>query len=328
MKTLDKLLKDQALKNDKSYGALIGHAIGDSFGDAARTPENHFNYGITTDFSDAATWSTDDTDFALLTAQTIIENDGQINIKNVVNSWNKYVAPLSHLNRGGSSEKEGMANIKKGIMPPLSGQYNAYYMSDGAAMRITPIGIVCAGNPEKASELAEIEASLSHWREGIWGAQAVAAAISVAMVDADVNDIIKAAMKVIPDDTWFKFSMDKAFEIIDQHENLEDAWMPLHQALWSTYKAVVPEAVTSAFAVLKLTDGEFKRGVIYGGNFGRDADTIGAIVGAIAGAKNGANNIPEVWKEKTRYPTGTCLPFTNGLDIYEISKKLAGFIGK
>ncbi len=311
---------------DKAYGALIGHAIGDSFGDAARTEKNKFNYGITTDFSDDDAWSTDDTDFALLTAQTILDNNGSISIDNVVKSWQKYVAPLGELNRGGASEMEGMNNIKKGIMPPLSGQYNAFYMSDGAAMRITPIGIISAGNPAKAAQLAEIESCLSHWREGIWGAQAVAASISVAMVSEDLDKIIDAAINVIPDDTWFKYSMETAFNIIDKYKVLEDIWMPLHKALWSKYKAVVPEAVTSAFAVLKMTGGDFKKGVIYGGNFGRDSDTIAAIVGAVSGAMNGAKSIPEKWKGKTRYPTGTCLPFTKGLDIFQISQDLTRFI--
>lgn len=320
------LLENKEFILDKAYGALIGHAIGDSFGDASRTQENHFNFGITTDFSEQAAWSTDDTDFALLTAQTIIDNNGELTIENVVKSWQKYVAPLGHLNRGGASEIEGMNNIKKGIMPPLSGQYNSYYISDGAAMRITPIGIISAGNTKKAVDLAEIEACLSHWREGIWGAQAVAAAISTAMISDDIDEIINSAFNVIPDDTWFKFSMNTAFQIIDKYKTLEDIWMPLHQALWSTYKAAVPEAVTSAFAVLKMTEGDFKKGVIYGGNFGRDADTIAAIVGAVSGALNGASKIPDKWKEKARYPTGTCLPFTKGLDIYDISKQLVSFI--
>ncbi|MGM9974470.1 MAG: ADP-ribosylglycohydrolase family protein, partial [Clostridiaceae bacterium] len=56
------------------------------------------------------------------------------------------------------------------------------------------------------------------------------------------------------------------------------------------------------------------------------ADTIGAIVGAILGAKYGASNIPEKWLEKTRYPSGTCLSFTKGLDIKELSRSLADLI--
>ena len=57
-------------------------------------------------------------------------------------------------------------------------------------------------------------------------------------------------------------------------------------------------------------------GVVAAGNFGRDADTIGAIVGSILGAKYGASTIPAHWVEKPRYPTGTCLTFAKGVDCW------------
>lgn len=326
MKSKDDLIKNESLLIDKAYGALIGHAIGDSFGDAARTPEKHFMYGITMDFDEGEVPSTDDTDFALLTAQTLIECSGKLTIDDVVKSWIKYVGPNKELKRGGASEIEGMANIKRGIMPPESGKFNAYNISDGAAMRITPIGIICAGDPDKAAHYAEIESSLSHWRDGIWGAQAVAAAVSVAMTDATIDEIINTALKFMPEDSWLRYNMLKAIEIINNSNSFEEAWTPLHHQLWSTYKAAVPEAVVEAFAILMLTKGDFKKGIIYGGNFGRDADTIGAIVGAISGALSGANNIPEVWKEKTRYPVGICLPFTKGLDVFNVAKELVKLI--
>lgn len=326
MKSKDELLKDKNFIFDKAYGALIGHAIGDSFGDAARTPESHFKFGIMMDFDENEVPSTDDTDFALLTAQTLIECKGELTTEAVVNSWIKYVGPNKELKRGGSSEIEGMANIKRGLMPPESGKYNAYNISDGAAMRITPIGIICAGDPEKAARLAEIESSLSHWRDGIWGAQAVAAAVAVAIADASVDEIINTAIRFMPEDSWLRYNMLKAMDIINQSASLEEAWMPLHHQLWSTYKAAVPEAVTEALAVFLLTKGDFGKGIIYAGNFGRDADTIGAIVGAISGALNGTKNIPEKWKEKTRYPAGICLPFTKGLDVQDIANKLVKLI--
>ena len=34
---------------------------------------------------------------------------------------------------------------------------------------------------------------------------------------------------------------------------------------------------------------------------------------------------PDKWKEKTRYPSGTCLSFTKGIDIFEYAEKLAGY---
>ena len=66
--------------------------------------------------------------------------------------------------------------------------------------------------------------------------------------------------------------------------------------------------------------------MVLAGNYGRDADTIGAVAGAILGAKDGLKAIPESWVEKTRYPSGTCLQFTKGIDILELAEKLADLV--
>ena len=130
-------------------------------------------------------------------------------------------------------------------------------------------------------------------------------------------------MKPIPEGTWFRAAMEKAFAIVERAEgSFLNAWMSLHDELWCSYKATVSEAVAEAFGVLKLVNGDFRTGVVAAGNFGRDADTIGAICGAILGAKYGYHTIPPVWAEKPRYPTGTCLLFTKGMDIRAVADQL------
>jgi len=177
---------------------LCGLAIGDSFGDAARKPDNQRDFGITTDFNKGASWSTDDTEFALLTVEMLINCGGNLKVGNVIDSWMKHVATEDELRRGGSSEVEAATNLRRGIMPPYSGEYNSYFCSDGAAMRSGPIGIMCAGDPERAAEIAAIDASISHYRDGIWGAQAVAVAVSLAMVDAEIDEILMGFWKWYP----------------------------------------------------------------------------------------------------------------------------------
>ena len=215
MITRSELAGNPAKAFDKAYGALSGLAIGDSLGDAARKPENRANYGITTDFNKGASWSTDDTEFALLTAKTLIGCGGNLTSDIVVQAWLEDVAVQDEFKRGGASEIEAANNLRKGIRPPLSGKYNAFHMSDGSAMRIGPVGIICAGDPERAAAMAEIDASVSHYRDGIWGAQAVAVAVSMAMADASMEEIFDAIMKVIPEESWFYHAMNRAFEIVD-----------------------------------------------------------------------------------------------------------------
>lgn len=323
MLTRQVLIQDRALLHDKAYGALIGLAIGDSLGDAARKPDNRANYGFTTDFNAGASWSTDDTEFALLTAHTLTGCGGQLTTDHVVAAWREHVIVEDELRRGGASETEAAANLRRGIAPPLSGQFNAFHQSDGAAMRIAPIGVLCAGDPARAARMAEIDACVSHYREGIWGAQAVAAAVAVAMVDATMEEIFAAAMDAIPSDSWLYAAMRTAFSIVDDAQgNLLDAWMPLHDALRTTSWATTAEAIPSAFASMRLEHRTFRQGVVLASNFARDADTIGAVTGAILGAKYGAGQIPERWREKTRFPTGTCLGFTKGLDIQKVAQDL------
>ena len=326
MITKNELMNDSELLSDRACASLVGHAIGDSFGDIARSPDYHLQYGITMDFSEKPAPGTDDTEFALLTAQTLIKAKGNLTDADVLEAWKTHVLPLSELKRGGASEREAAANIRRNVLPPFSGIYNSHHMSDGAAMRITPIGIACAGDPERAAALAEIDARISHSRDGLWSAQAVAVAVSVAMVNATVDEIFKMAMNVTPKDSWMRFTFEKAWSIIEDKKSLEDAWKPLHDALWTEYKAVSPEAVVSALSILKLTNGEFKRGIIYSGNFGRDADTISAIVGAISGAMNGMKSIPSAWIDKVRLTTGVCLPFTKGMDLFDVALLLSELV--
>lgn len=327
MITTNDLRNNKALARDKAVGALCGLAIGDSFGDASRMPFNRESYGITTDFNSGATWSTDDTEFALLTAKTLINCGGKLTIDHVVNAWLEDVAVQDEFKRGGASEKAAAENLKRGLRPPLTGKFSTFHQSDGTAMRIPPVGIICAGDPEKAAAMAELDACISHYSDGIWGAQAVAAAVAVAMVDATMDEIIDTAMRFLPADSWVYHNMKRAMEIIEEADgNLFDCWMPLHDELRASTWATTAEAIPSAFAALKLEHSSFKSGAIIAGNFARDADTIGAVAGAILGAKYGASGIPQRWIEKTRYPSGTCLNFTKGLDIVKMGEQLAELI--
>jgi len=317
-------LKDRNEIKKRATGALIGLAVGDSFGDASRMQANRENYGFITDFSAGSAWSTDDTEFALLTAKTLIRCKGKLTSEEVVKSWMEDVVVQDEYKRGGASEKAAADNLRAGLLPPLTGKYSTFNMSDGSAMRIPPIGIMCTGDPEKAAALAQIESEISHAGDGVWGAQAVAAAVAVAMADGTIDEIFEAAMAPIPQDSWLYYSMTKVFDIIEKENyDIASCWMKIHDATRASTWATTAEAVPAAFGCLKLMHKDFKSAVLLAGNFARDADTIGAIAGSVMGAKYSIDGIPEHWVKKVRYPSGTCLQFTKGLDIIEIAEKLA-----
>ena len=327
MLTRNDLINNPTLAREKALGALAGLAIGDSFGDAGRVPENHQNYGMILSFDTGKVWSTDDTEFAIFTAKMLIDHKGDPTHEDLAKGWLKYIAAQDDFPRGGNSEIEAAENLKKGIMPPESGRRSVYGFSDGACMRIAPVGIVCAGDVERAKELAKRDAEVSHNFSGIWAAQAVAAAVATAMVSGTDEEIIEAAMSCIPTDCWLYDNMKHMLELVELAEtDFCTAWMALHDDFRTRYKASVEEAIPQAFALFLLSKGDFRRGIILAANFGRDADTIGAVLGALRGAQLGASAIDPSWIERTGYPSGTCLQFTKGLTIRGLAEDLAALI--
>jgi ADP-ribosylglycohydrolase len=305
---------------------MLGLAIGDALGDLGRSDAHRQRYGIVTSLY-AGAKSTDDTEFALLTARTLIDCQARTDPDVVLHSWKKYIIEQGGVyERGGRPLYGAVENLRRGMVPPLSGEDNVGNNDDGAAMRIAPIGIVCAGDPQRAVSMAESEAQISHHGDGIWAAQAVAASISIAMVDGSIDEVVQAGLDAIPRSSWLGRAMAHAMRICDEQETILAAWEPLHTEFWTPSHSVSAEAIPQIYALLRLTGGDFRQAMFWGGNFGRDADTIGAVLGAISGALHGVEIIPPSWAEQVRQPAGVCLKFTAQEDIVSIADQLAALI--
>lgn len=326
MITREALVKDRDLCNDKAIGCLSGLAIGDTMGELARGESYRVRYGVILNlYGDSH--STDDTEFALLTAKIVIASGGNVAADVVHSAWMEYVVEGGINQKTGMVSRGAMENLRRGIKPPLSGQDNWNFYDDGAAMRVAPIGIVCAGRPEDAAAMARIDAEISHYSDGIWGAQAVAASLAVAMVDGTIDEIVEAGIAQIPESSWLGRYMATAMRICDEEKTLKNSWERLHDELWTGSHSCCPEAISQTYALLRLTaDQGFEDSVAAASNFGRDADTLGAIVGAVVGAKFGARAIPPDWIEKTRKPRGIALSFAANEDVVTTALELANLI--
>lgn len=306
----------------RATGCLLGLAVGDAMGDLGRSDYYRQRYGIITQMYEGAK-STDDTEFAILTAQTLIDWRGELTLSRVAESWRKYILEQGGMgDRGGKPLYGSVANLARGIEPPQSGIDNPQNDDDGAAMRIAPVGIICPGNPRRAAEISGIEAQISHARDGIWGAQAIAASVAVALTDATPQEIVAAGVEQVPADSWLGRALDRALDLCRKYPTIEAAWEHLHTDLWNPVHSMAAEALPQAYAIFLLTGGDFRKGIFWACNFGRDADTIAALVGAMSGAIHGQDAISPDWANKVRKPAGVCLKFAAQRDIVDVARQL------
>lgn len=314
-------MNDQAFLS-RARGCMIGLAIGDAMGDIGRSDLYRNRYGIVTDMY-AGVKSTDDTEFAILTARTLVDCGGQLTSAAVTAAWEKYILGQGGMfDRGGKPLYGAVENLKRGLLPPQTGLYNVMNNDDGAAMRIAPVGILCSGDPQRAAVMAEIDAQMSHAGDGIAAAQAVAASVAVATAGGSAAEVVQAGLAQIPAASWLGYSMAKMMAICDQAGSIEAAWQDLHNVFWTPVHSACEEALPQIYGIYRLTDGDFRRGMFWASNFGRDADTIAAVVGAMAGGRQGIEAIPAEWVEKARQPSGVCLRFSAQEDVLDLADQL------
>ena len=318
----DEVLADRTRYESRAAGALVGLAVGDAMGDLGRSQEHRARYGIVTNLYPEAR-STDDTEFGVLTARCLLDARGNLTTDAVYRAWKKYI-----LDRGGAKKRAGrplygaIENLGRGLLPPLSGRHNVMNVDDGAAMRVSPIGVYRAGDPAGAARLAEIDACISHDADGIWAAKAVAASVASAIASADVGEIVEAGLRQFPPGSWIARTMAIAMGICDAKADIEEAFEELHTRLWTPEHATAPEAIPQVYAIFRLTGGDFRRGLLWSANFGRDADTICGLVCSFSGAMRGIEAFPADWVERVRRASGVCLDFSQDEDIVELSREL------
>lgn len=318
----------------RAQGCMSGLAIGDALGrpvEGMSAQKIRENYGSVKDFLALSPGGSDDTEYALLTASAILKYGVNITADQFAEFWKDNVCNQKAAFLGaGFSEMSAIDNLRRGLMPPFSGQHT-HSWSDGLAMRVAPIGIVAAGNLPLAISLTTADGSVSHAGEGIWSGLAVAAAIATAMAGGNARESFIAAAESVPEDSWTYRSLIKVRDIINQGEGKSTPDL-VDSLLYSVavedyyYADLAPEAVSLALGAVLYGDGDFVKTLLFAVNLGRDADTIAAMAGAVAGALVGYEEIPESWRIAIRAVQGSCLEFAAGLNPVDIATELVQMV--
>nr|WP_314736727.1 PfkB family carbohydrate kinase [uncultured Actinomyces sp.] len=298
----------------RAYGAFAGLALGDALGmpTQAMSPEQiRAVYGRVTGLVDGdasqpyapgmpAGSVTDDTEQALLIASLLVRGGGSSSgrvaldagdFSHALLSWEDSMIERGSLDLLGPSTKAALERVRAGEDPLTVGGLGT---TNGAAMRVTPIGIaVSTADPEAFADAVWSSCQVTHaTRQGFQSAALVAAAVSL------VLDWPEASASDMTTLLW------KAVSYVDSLPE-RGAWTPDPDVVAATRRAMqlvanpasssleclveqIGTSVASAHAIpmafALLARDPSPRALLDAANLGGDTDTIGAIAGAILGS--------------------------------------------
>ena len=306
----------------RAYGALAGLALGDALGmptQAMSPAQIRAVYGRITGLVDGdasqpyapgmpAGSVTDDTEQALLVASLLVRGRGSSSgrvaldageFAHALLAWEDSMIERGSLDLLGPSTKAALERVRAGEDPLSVGGAGT---TNGAAMRVTPIGIaVSTADPEAFADAVWSSCQVTHaTRQGFQSAALVAAAVSMG-IDWDT-----------PSASDMTALLWKALTYVDSLPE-RGAWTPDPDVVAATRRAMQlvanpasssleclveqvgtsvasAQAIPMAFALLARDPSP--RALLDAANIGGDTDTIGAIAGAILGGAFGEQVLP------------------------------------
>jgi ADP-ribosylglycohydrolase len=281
---------------------------------------------------------TDDTEQAVLLARLLVRGQGTIDpneLASALVNWERDMAGRGSLDLLGPSTKRALAAVLAGVPPEEAG---AAGDTNGAAMRITPVGIAVAldpappslpGTTADLSTLVDRVVAASHVTHNtgiaLAGAAAVAAAVSAGVSGAGIPEAtalaVEAARIAAGRGHWVA-GADVAARIEwaaglaagrDEAEAAEFIYTLVGTSL------ATQESVPAAFAVLAAVPADPWRACLLAASLGGDCDTIAAMAGAVAGACHGAGAFP---------PGAIAVIDAHGLDLPALADGLLALRGR
>lgn len=223
--------------------------------------------------------------------------------KDVAAGWLKYL-PMAY-----TAEAVTLENLKKGLGADQAGDVdNPFVQWIGADIRSDPWGYMAPGLPEKAATMAYHDASLSHRRNGVYGAMYFSAVIAAAFACDDAVTALKLGLNEIPQECLLAKDIRWALQVGLEIKDYKEA----HAAVKDYFDDMsgVHTNINACLTIfgLMLGGNDFTRSIGETVAMGYDNDCTAATVGSIWGAVYGKSAIPAHWYE----------PFKNKIHSYLI----------
>lgn len=278
--------------SDRVAGCLVGLAIGDALGAPHEFLSRHevhkrHPHGLR-EMIASSRWEkgeyTDDTQMALLIAESLLENKGfaASDIAKRFQDWARSAKDVGVQTRA-------VVNMARYLSDPegCAHQYYKYYpdssAGNGALMRCAPVALFCLNSLGKLVEMSRASARLTHSDPQAQSSCVVLNAwIRTAICDR-VRDGRQQALAMLKDDelpAWHRLAQIQAYG----EDDISSSGYTVHTL----------EAAAWSF----LTTDCYEEAVVRAANLGDDADTVAAVCGAIAGAFYGYAAIPAKWRDQ------------------------------
>ena len=238
----------------------------------------------------------DDTNYTVM-AQQIIEKYGRdFTPDDVAQTWLNSQPKSAYF----TAERTAYLNVLRGIFPPESALYkNKYREYIGAQIRADYYGYICPGDPQSAAAMAFRDASVSHVKNGVYGAMYVAAMLAAAATADDAEQVVRQGLSQIPRTSRLYACLQQALrdweQGIDRSQQIERLHAQFDEHTGYGWCHVISNALIVTLSLL-YGAGDFSASVCLAVQSAFDTDCNGATVGSVVGMLRGASAIPDEWK--------------------------------
>ena len=267
---------------------------------------------------------TDDTETAATAALVLLEA-GAHDLRSLFQEWRTHYVDTEDV-WCGIAERGAVLHALEGRVPPVTGTDNPVYWDDGAVPAAVSVGLFHSGDTRKATETATEYARITHDRDGVWAAGAMAHAIAALSAGEHLTAALSEAERTVPDDSWLRRGLERAAAIVpDRAEGVFATVPSLIDAFGRpgySHGGVAPETLPLAFAITRLVEGDLTSGLQTAALFPRQSDSLPAMVGALCGATGGDDAVPDTWRDHVDLVEGVLLPRVAGQRLTELADRL------
>ncbi len=282
---------------EKTYGLLDRFVEGTEVDSYKRNPDTYDQYRFG---HKRAPGSTEDGfERHKLCATAVIRKGGHINAADLAQTFVRQIDSTRFGYLLGWQDQFVYYSIRAGMKAKELGEFASWPGKIGTTKMIMPIGMINAGNPEKAYKEAVRCARIKDApgnpeNHGVEVAGVVAAAVAEALKpDATWESVINVAL-------YYCSERLKAIcvKMLDAAKSVKD-WRDLRPFYTDMFEgkneSMADEILSAGLAVLYLSKGNPREAVIIASNIGRDTDCKAYVGAGLAGALAGIEAIPADW---------------------------------